>query len=144
MKGIQFVTCVPWFTHDFLSMASGFPSSSISSLAVGSGNNNNNNNGLSSSSSSSGLSRGGAMSSGGGGGASVSSIFSNLQSSLSSAFSQPPSGSSFLKDDRDNSSGEHLCRLCWFQMQPRISSRGRVRPSVGPSVRPLVPRYFRR
>merc|ERR1719383_1617022 len=61
---------------------------------------------------------------GGGGGASVSSIFSNLQSSLSSAFSQPPSGSSFLKDDRDNSSENGIHTLDPSEF-PSLGGRGR-------------------
>jgi len=60
----------------------------------------------------------------GGGGASVSSIFSNLQSSLSSAFSQPPSGSSFLKDDRDNSSENGIHTLDPSEF-PSLGGRGR-------------------
>jgi len=118
---------------------SGFPASSISSLAVGSGNsgsgggsssgnnNNNNNNGLSSAGA--GLSRGTAMSASSGGGsgnsASVSAIFSNLQSSLSSAFSQPPSGSSFLKDDRENSSENGILHTLDPSEFPSLGGRGR-------------------
>jgi len=101
---------------------SGFPASSLSSLAVGSGSNNN---GLLSSSSSS--SRGGGTMSGSGGGAPVSSIFSNLQSSLSSAFSQPPSGSSssFLKEDRDNPSENGIHTLDPSEF-PSLGGRGRA------------------
>jgi len=107
---------------------SGFPTSSISSLAVGSGNNNNSS--LSSSSSAApGLSRGSGMTvSGGGGGgssASVSSIFSNLQSSLSSAFSQPPSGSSFMKDERDNSTENGVLHTLDPSEFPSLGGRSR-------------------
>lgn len=105
---------------------SGFPTSSISSLAVGSGNNNNNSLSLSSSSSAApGLTRGTGMSGTGGGSSSVSSIFSNLQSSLSSAFSQPPSGSGFMKDDRDNSTENGVLHTLDPSEFPSLGGRGR-------------------